>query len=125
MTQKSNKVNSVVILDKDFYIKRIESLLSNKAQFEKVGTKKGLLNFTANHKKWNNVYLKYLKSSGALSEQHNKIIGAKPGKLYGLCKVNKNIEDGCPPFRPVFSAIGTPLYKFCEVFGSQNEFYYI
>ena len=51
MTQKSNKVNSVVILDKDFYIKRIESLLSNKAQFEKVDTKKGLLNFTANHEK--------------------------------------------------------------------------
>ena len=49
--QKSNKVNSVVILDKDFYIKRIESLLSNKAQFEKVDTKKGLLNFIANHEK--------------------------------------------------------------------------
>ena len=45
------KGNSVVILDKDVYIKHMESLLSDKAKFEKVGTKKGLLNSTVNHEK--------------------------------------------------------------------------
>ena len=38
--------DSVVIFDKDVYIKHMESLLSDKNKFEKVGTKKVLLNFT-------------------------------------------------------------------------------
>ena len=71
--QNSDKGNSVVILDKDVYIKHVESLLSNKAKFEKFDTKKCLLNFTGNHEKRINEYLKPLKSSGALSvEQHKK-----------------------------------------------------
>ena len=40
MIQKSDKVNSVVILDKDVYIKHMESLLINNAKFEKIDTKK-------------------------------------------------------------------------------------
>ena len=52
----------------------MESLLINKAKFEKVNTKKGLLNFSVNHEKRINEYLKSLKSSGVLSiEQHKKI----------------------------------------------------
>ena len=43
MTQKSDKGNSVVILDKDIYIKHMESLPSDKTIFEKVATKKDLL----------------------------------------------------------------------------------
>ena len=92
----------------------MESLLSNKTKFEKVDTKKGLLNFTVNHEKRIIEYLKSLKSSGALSvEQHKKIeaVGSRPGVLYGFCKVHKNIVDRCPPFRPILSAIGTPSYK--------------
>ena len=83
MIQKSDKGNSVVVLEKDVYIKHIKSLLTNKAKFEKVDTKKDLLNFTVNHKKRINKYLKFLKSSGALSvEQHKKIKSvscSKPG----------------------------------------------
>ena len=83
MIQKSDKGNSVVVLEKDVYIKHIKSLLTNKAKFEKVDTKKDLINFTVNHKKRINKYLKFLKSSGALSvEQHKKIkaVGcSKPG----------------------------------------------
>ena len=92
--QKSYKGNAVVILDKVVDIKHLESLLSGKAKFEKVDTKKGLLNFTVNHDKRINEYLKSLKSSGALSvNQHKKIkvVGSKRGVLYGLCKVHKNI----------------------------------
>ena len=115
--QKSDKGNSVVIPDKDAYIKHMESLLSNKAKFEKVDTKKGLLSFAVNHEKRMNEYLKSLKSSGAVcAEQHKKIkaVRSRPGVLYGLCKVHKNIVDRSPPFRPILSAIGTPLYKFAE-----------
>ena len=59
--QKSAKGNSAVILDKDVYIKHMESLLSDKANFEKVDNKKGLLNFTVNHEKLINKYSKSLK----------------------------------------------------------------
>ena len=74
MIQKSDKRNSVVILDKDVYIKHMESLLSDKGKFAKVDSKQSLLNFTVNHEKRINEYLKSLKSSGSLSvEQHKKI----------------------------------------------------
>ena len=95
----------------------MESLLINKAKFEKVNTKKGLLNFSVNHEKRINEYLKSLKSSGVLSvEQHKKIkaVGSRPGVLYGLCKVHKNIVDRCPLFRPILSAIETPSYKIAK-----------
>ena len=38
----------MVILDKDVYIKHIESFVSDKAKFEKVDSKNVLLNFTLN-----------------------------------------------------------------------------
>ena len=57
MVQKSGKGNSVVIVDKDVYIKHMELLLSDKVKFEKVDTKKDLLNFTVNHVKRINEFL--------------------------------------------------------------------
>ena len=59
-----------------------------------------------------NNYLKRFEKSGTLfSEQYKKIkaIGTRPGILYGLCKVHKDIADICPPFRPTLSAIGTRI----------------
>ena len=83
--QKLDKGNSVVVFDKDLYIKHIKSLLSDKAKFEKVGTKKGLPNFTLNHEKRINEHLKSLKSSGAVNVEWCKKIktaGSRPGILY-------------------------------------------
>ena len=34
--------------------------------------------------------------------------------MYGLCKVHKAVNDICPPFRPILSAIGTPSYKIAK-----------
>ena len=93
VVQKSGKENSVVIVDKDICLKNMELLLSDKAKFEKVDTKKDLLNFTVNYKKRINEYLKSLELSGALNvEQYKKIkaVGSRPGILNGLCKVHKN-----------------------------------
>ena len=70
----------------------MESLLSNKDKFERVDTKKGLLNFTVSHEKQINKYLESLKLSGALSvEQHNKIkaVGSRPGVLMVFVKYIK------------------------------------
>ena len=41
-------------------------------------------------------------------------MGSNQGILYGLCKVHKAVVDVCPPFRPIFSAIGTPTYKLAK-----------
>ena len=109
----------------------MEKLISDQTKFEKVDTKKGLLNFAVNHEKRINEFLKSLKSSGTFSnEQYRKIkaVGSRPGILYGLCKVHKKIVDRCPPFRPILSAIGTPSYKIAEFlvpkmnFITSNEF---
>ena len=40
--------------------------------------------------------------------------GSQPGKMYGLCKVHKKCTEGCPPFRPILSAIGTPTYNIAK-----------
>ena len=61
-------------------------------------------------KKNSNNYLKRLEKPETLStEQYKKIkaIGTRPGILYGLCKLHKDIAEICPPFRPILSAIGT------------------
>ena len=115
--QKADKGNSVVLVEKDVYIRHIEKILDDATKFEKVKIKKGILNFSINHERRINDYLKSLEKSGSLTtDQYKKIkaIGSRPGSLYGLCKVHKAIIDACPPFRPILSAIGTPSYKLAK-----------
>ena len=117
--QKADKGNSVVIVEKDVYVRHMETILNkfDFNKFEKVSIKKGILNFSINHEKNINNYLKRLEKSGSLStEQYKKIkaVGSRPGILYGLCKVHKAITEVCPPFRPILSAIGTPSYKLAK-----------
>ena len=88
----------------------METIISDRNKFEQVRIKKGSLNFSINHKKNINNYLKRLEISRTLSkEQYKKIkaVGSKPGISYGLCKVHKAITDICPRFRPILSVIGT------------------
>ena len=50
--QKSDKGNSVVIVDKETYIKRMENLLSDERKFERVTSKNdAFLNFVVNQEK--------------------------------------------------------------------------
>ena len=93
------------------------TILSDLNKFEKVSIKKRTLNFSINHEKNINNYLKRLEKSGTLStEQYKKIkaVGSRPGILYGLCKVHKAITDVCSPFTSIFSAIGTPSYELAK-----------
>ena len=74
MIQVSDKGNSVVHIDKDVYVKSIDSVSSDKAEFENFDTKKDLLSLIVNHKKHIGKYLKSLKLSRTGSvEQHKKI----------------------------------------------------
>ena len=72
--------------------------------------KLGLLTSTSIIKNWNFKSLKQYKKI--------KAVGSRLDILYGLCKVHKAIVDVRLPFRPVFTAIGTP---FCEVFSTNTE----
>ena len=57
--QKSDKGNSVVIVDKDTYIKRMENLLSDQRKFEKVTLKNdAFLNFVVKQEKRIEPYLR-------------------------------------------------------------------
>ena len=62
-------------------------LNDNATKFEKIKTKKGILNFSINHERRINDYLKSLDKSGSLTtHQFKKIeaIGSRPGILYEI-----------------------------------------
>ena len=107
----------VAIIEKDVYLRHMETTISYHNKFEKVSIKKGILNFSMNHEKNINNYLKRLEKSGTFStEWYKKVkaVGSRPGILYGLCKVHKAITDIFPPSRPILSATGTPSYKLSK-----------
>ena len=43
-----------------------------------------------------------------------KPVGTKPGIMYGNCKVHKQQVDGCPPFRPILSALQILSYNLAN-----------
>ena len=43
-----------------------------------------------------------------------KPVGTRPGIMHGNCKVHKQEIDGCPPFRPILSALQTPTYNLAK-----------
>ena len=99
--QKCDKGNSVVIVDKETYIKRMEKILSDKKKFERVTLKNdAFLSFVVNQEKRIDTIFKNLVDSNSVSKKMRKSIksvGTRPGIMYGLCKVHKQEVDGCPP----------------------------
>ena len=61
ITQKADKGNSVVLVEKNVYIRHIEKILDDATKFENVKIKKGILNFSVNHERRMNDYLKSLE----------------------------------------------------------------
>ena len=55
-----------------------------------------------------------MRSYCFLAKATFKPVGTRPGILYGLCNVHKDIIDNCLPFRPILSAINTPTYKLAK-----------
>ena len=100
--QKSDKGNSVVIVDKADYLDKMENFLNDTRKFEKIILKNGgILNFAANQEKHVDNTFKNLVASNSISEDTRrslKPVGTRPGIMYGLCKVTKDIINNCPPF---------------------------
>ena len=116
--QKSDKGSSLVNVDKETYIKKMENLLSDERKFERVTLKNDtFLNFVVNQEKRIDTIFKNLVDSNSMSKEMHKSIkpvGTRPGTMYGLCKVHKQEVDGCPPFRPILSALQTPTYNLAK-----------
>ena len=116
--QKSDKGNSVVVVDKADYLDKMDNLLNDTRKFEKINLKNdGILNFAINQEKRVDNILKKLVASKSISEETRrslKPVGTRPGIMYGLCKVHKDIIDNCPPFRLILLVINTPTYKLAK-----------
>ena len=96
--RKSGKGNSVVIVDRQDYIKRMDNILSDQKKFTIVNLKKDtLLNFAVNQEK---VPKKLVESNSMIekSKKSLKPVGSRPGVMYGLCKVDKATVENGPPF---------------------------
>ena len=90
----------------------MENFLSDQSKFQKIALKDdNFLNFITSQEKHIDKIYKKLVDSSSISEEtrkHLKPVGTRPGIMYGSCKVYKKYVDGCPPFRPILSALQTP-----------------
>ena len=116
--QKSDKGNSIAIVDKDDYLQKERNILSDSNKFSEVFlTNEKHLNFLVNIEKQITDLLKQLNDSQVISHTEYKKLkprGSRFGILYGLCKIHKSLIDNCPPFRPILSAIKTPSYNIAK-----------
>ena len=96
----------------------MENLLSDQRKFEKVTLKNNaFLNFVVNQEKRIDTIFKNLVASNSILKEMCKFVkpvGTRPGIMYGKCKVHKQQVDGCPPFRPILSALQTPTYNLAK-----------
>ena len=124
--QKANKGNTVALLGKSSYIKKIKELLPDTSKFVKVEFNKKhkvnqelrhLLDLEGNIK----TCLDNLLEKQYISKKDCNFLkpcGSRPGIMYGLCKVHKGrgASNDLPPFRTILSAIGTCTYNIAKFF---------
>ena len=118
--QKADKSNTVVILNKNDYISKMNVILGDSSKFQKLSIDQ--------NKVWNHIeqmesriidVLKKPKKKKIISENKYEDlypVGSCPAILYGRAKIHKPVKDGVPSFRPILSAIGTPTYKLSKFF---------
>ena len=116
--QKSDKGNSVVLLNRNDYIKRLNEMLSDSSKFKKLNVKPGKeINFLLQQEDRLTNFLKKVKRS--ISEQLYKELyrrGSQPGIMYGLTKIHKPLINNFPKLRPILSAINTATYSWAKFF---------
>ena len=109
--QKSGRGNSIVIVDRDEYVERMENFWSDQRKFQIIALKDGnFLNFVTSQEKRVDEIYKKLDNSNSMSEEtrrHLKAAISRHRIMYGSCKLHKKCVDGCPPFRPILSALQT------------------
>ena len=116
--QKSGKGNSVVLLNGNDYIKRLNELLSDSGKFKKLNIKPGKeIKFLLQQEDRLTNFLKKIKRS--ISEQSHKELyprGSQPGIMYGLSKIHNPLINKFPKLHPILSAINTASYSWTKFF---------
>ena len=96
VTQKTDQGKSIVILDKDSYLKSVETFLKDSSKFKNIPvTPDKDLNYVINSEKEVTDLLKKIKNKNAISEEtYNKLrsVGSEPETLYGSAKVHKPLK---------------------------------
>ena len=116
--KKSDKGNSIVILNKSDYFDKVKDILSDTKKFKKANIKPGkeiryILNLEKKFKIILNDLLTKKKISTSEFEKLNPV-GSWPGILYGLSKVHKPLANWLPKMRPILPAIGTATYNLAK-----------
>ena len=100
--QKSDKGNSVFIVQRQDYLKEMNDVLIDQKKFSKASLRDDTLsNFAINQEKHNDKVLKRLVEPKSMREKTRrslKPVGTRPGVMYGSCKVHKASVVNCPPF---------------------------
>ena len=107
--QKSDKGNSVVLLNRNDYIKRLNEMLSDSSKFKK-------LNIKQQEDRLTNFMKKVKRSISKQLYQECYPRGSQPGIMYGLSKIHKPLINNFPKLRPILSAINTSTYSWAKFF---------
>ena len=100
--QKAGKGNTIVIIDRENYLRGIKSLLSDNTKFiPLIIDQSKWLNYSVNLEKKLKEHFKNLENGNKISEDEFKSIcpiGTRPGILYGQPKVHKTVINNIPQF---------------------------
>ena len=111
--QKTDKGNSVVILNKREYIEKMTEMLLDIDKFKKLNVKPGKeLNLLLKHEDKLVSFLKDIKKS--IGEDLYKSLypqGLQSGIMYESSKLHKPLVNGFPKLRPILSALNIGAYK--------------
>ena len=99
-------------------MKGIKSLLSENTKFIPLDIDQiKWLNYIVNLEKKLKKHFKTLERDNKIPNDEFKSIcpiDTRPGILYGQLEVHKNVINNIPQFRPILSAINTPVYKLAK-----------
>ena len=110
--QKSDKGNSVVIVNKRDYTAKMNDVSNDASKFKKLNLKPGHdYNFLINQELRISKALRSIMNSGAmLKSTYDQLnpTGTQPSVLYGLAKVHKPLVNNIPKYQPILSALNYP-----------------
>lgn len=104
VTRRADKSNVFVILDKSYYVREINNLLSDESKFQKITRDP-----TDGLKRELNKHINIVNSTSKSIRISKRVGKYDPGYVYGNPKIHKQLLN--PPLRPIISQIGTVTYE--------------
>ena len=109
IVQKSHEGNSITIIDKKFYLQKMQNISSDWSKFTQIFVAKNKkLNSIVNVEKHTRDLLKDFKKFEVIFKTVYNILKprcSRLGILNGLCKIHKMLVDNCPTFWPFMPGI--------------------